>query len=52
MHILVEVVQHIIVRIIDCDTIRGIYVSPKNRTLPERIFIQTLIGHVLTSVKK
>ncbi|YP_001671673.1 RNA polymerase beta'' subunit (chloroplast) [Carica papaya] len=44
---LVEVVQHIVVRRTDCGTIRGISVSPKNRTMPERIFIQTLIGRVL-----
>nr|YP_009891159.1 RNA polymerase beta'' subunit [Akania lucens]QKK37531.1 RNA polymerase beta'' subunit [Akania lucens] len=44
---LVEVVQHIVVRRTDCGTIRGISVSPQNRMLPERIFIQTLIGRVL-----
>nr|YP_009582162.1 RNA polymerase beta subunit [Bixa orellana]QBK83697.1 RNA polymerase beta subunit [Bixa orellana] len=44
---LVEVVQHIIVRRTDCGTTRGISVNPQNRTLPERIFIQTLIGRVL-----
>nr|QNU07874.1 RNA polymerase beta'' subunit [Rumex nepalensis] len=44
---LVEVVQHIVVRRRDCGTIRGISVSPKNGTIPERIFIQTLIGRVL-----
>nr|YP_010142060.1 RNA polymerase beta'' subunit [Muntingia calabura]QQK92305.1 RNA polymerase beta'' subunit [Muntingia calabura] len=44
---LVEVVQHIVVRRTDCGTTRGISVSPQNRTLPERIFIQTLIGRVL-----
>nr|YP_010265301.1 RNA polymerase beta'' subunit [Dialyceras coriaceum]UIR97812.1 RNA polymerase beta'' subunit [Dialyceras coriaceum] len=44
---LVEVVQHIVVRRTDCGTTRGIFVSPQNRPLPERIFIQTLIGRVL-----
>nr|YP_010940621.1 RNA polymerase beta'' subunit [Bistorta ochotensis]WLS49795.1 RNA polymerase beta'' subunit [Bistorta ochotensis] len=44
---LVEVVQHIVVRRRDCGTIRGISVSPQNGTIPERIFIQTLIGRVL-----
>nr|YP_009364383.1 RNA polymerase beta'' subunit [Lysionotus pauciflorus]ARF05892.1 RNA polymerase beta'' subunit [Lysionotus pauciflorus] len=44
---LVEVVQHIAVRRIDCGTIRGISVSPRNGIMPERIFIQTLIGRVL-----
>nr|UEP17604.1 RNA polymerase beta'' subunit [Fallopia multiflora var. ciliinervis] len=44
---LVEVVQHIVVRRRDCGTIRGISVSPQNATIPERIFIQTLIGRVL-----
>uniref|UniRef100_UPI0030FE2E1D RNA polymerase beta'' subunit n=1 Tax=Cleomella serrulata TaxID=377454 RepID=UPI0030FE2E1D len=44
---LVEVVQHILVRRTDCGTIRGISVSPKNRMMSERIFIQTLIGRVL-----
>nr|YP_010950681.1 RNA polymerase beta'' subunit [Hemsleya graciliflora]WMI39304.1 RNA polymerase beta'' subunit [Hemsleya graciliflora] len=44
---LVEVVQHIVVRRTDCGTIRGISVSPGNRMIPERIFIQTLIGRVL-----
>nr|YP_009241821.1 RNA polymerase beta' subunit [Potamogeton perfoliatus]AMQ13395.1 RNA polymerase beta' subunit [Potamogeton perfoliatus] len=43
---LVEVVQHIIVRRTDCGTIRGISVSPQ-KTLTEKIFIQTLIGRVL-----
>lgn len=43
---LVEVVQHIIVRRTDCGTIRSISVSPRNG-MPERIFIQTLIGRVL-----
>lgn len=43
---LVEVVQHIIVRRTDCGTIRSISVSPRNG-VPERIFIQTLIGRVL-----
>nr|YP_010499499.1 RNA polymerase beta'' subunit [Balanites aegyptiaca]UWT58815.1 RNA polymerase beta'' subunit [Balanites aegyptiaca] len=44
---LVEVVQHIVVRRTDCGTIRGISVSPQNGIMPERIFIQTLIGRVL-----
>nr|YP_010523522.1 RNA polymerase beta'' subunit [Isodon pseudoirroratus]UXP81408.1 RNA polymerase beta'' subunit [Isodon pseudoirroratus] len=44
---LVEVVQHIVVRRIDCGTVRGISVSPGNGMVPERIFIQTLIGRVL-----
>nr|YP_010165618.1 RNA polymerase beta'' subunit [Dracocephalum moldavica]QRN74189.1 RNA polymerase beta'' subunit [Dracocephalum moldavica] len=44
---LVEVVQHIVVRRIDCGTVRGISVSPRNGMVPERIFIQTLIGRVL-----
>nr|YP_010505169.1 RNA polymerase beta'' subunit [Chrysosplenium album]UXE33885.1 RNA polymerase beta'' subunit [Chrysosplenium album] len=44
---LVEVVQHIVVRRIDCGTSRGISLSPQNGMMPERIFIQTLIGRVL-----
>nr|YP_010396550.1 RNA polymerase beta'' subunit [Cornus wilsoniana]UQJ75575.1 RNA polymerase beta'' subunit [Cornus wilsoniana] len=44
---LVEVVQHIVVRRTDCGTVRGISVSPRNGMMPERIFIQTLIGRVL-----
>nr|YP_009764814.1 RNA polymerase beta'' subunit [Suriana maritima]QIS95091.1 RNA polymerase beta'' subunit [Suriana maritima]QIV68242.1 RNA polymerase beta'' subunit [Suriana maritima] len=44
---LVEVVQHIVVRRADCGTVRGISVSPRNGMMPERIFIQTLIGRVL-----
>nr|YP_009437009.1 RNA polymerase beta'' subunit [Grammatotheca bergiana]ATG27385.1 RNA polymerase beta'' subunit [Grammatotheca bergiana] len=46
---LVEVVQHIVVRRTDCGTVRGISVSPRRRNgvMPERIFIQTLIGRVL-----
>lgn len=44
---LVEVVQHIVVRRTDCGTIRGISVSPRKGMMPERIFIQTLIGRVL-----
>nr|YP_009569181.1 RNA polymerase beta subunit [Calandrinia granulifera]QBC66933.1 RNA polymerase beta subunit [Calandrinia granulifera] len=44
---LVEVVQHIVVRRTDCGTIRGISVSTRNGMMPERIFIQTLIGRVL-----
>nr|YP_010309565.1 RNA polymerase beta'' subunit [Veratrum dahuricum]QSV09780.1 RNA polymerase beta'' subunit [Veratrum dahuricum] len=43
---LVEVVQHIIVRRTDCGTIRSISVIPRNR-MPEKIFVQTLIGRVL-----
>jgi len=43
---LVEVVQHIIVRRIDCGTIQGISVSPRNE-MTERVFVQTLIGRVL-----
>nr|AWI71708.1 RNA polymerase beta chain [Strempeliopsis strempelioides] len=44
---LVEVVQHVVVRRTDCGTPRGISVSPQNGMMPERIFIQTLIGRVL-----
>ncbi|XP_057527602.1 DNA-directed RNA polymerase subunit beta''-like [Amaranthus tricolor] len=44
---LVEVVQHIVVRRTDCGTIRGISVTSRNGIMPERIFIQTLIGRVL-----
>nr|YP_010176628.1 RNA polymerase beta'' subunit [Duranta erecta]QSQ72386.1 RNA polymerase beta'' subunit [Duranta erecta] len=44
---LVEVVQHIVVRRTDCGTVRGISVSPRNGIMPERMFIQTLIGRVL-----
>nr|YP_010225665.1 RNA polymerase beta'' subunit [Grevillea robusta]UDD74516.1 RNA polymerase beta'' subunit [Grevillea robusta] len=44
---LVEVVQHIVVRRTDCGTIRSISVSPLNKMMAERIFIQTLIGRVL-----
>nr|YP_010939830.1 RNA polymerase beta'' subunit [Nothapodytes nimmoniana]WLG31388.1 RNA polymerase beta'' subunit [Nothapodytes nimmoniana] len=44
---LVEVVQHIVVRRTDCGTSRNISVSPRNGMMPERIFIQTLIGRVL-----
>nr|YP_010039793.1 RNA polymerase beta'' subunit [Primulina ophiopogoides]QOY46318.1 RNA polymerase beta'' subunit [Primulina ophiopogoides] len=44
---LVEVVQHIAIRRTDCGTIRGISVSPHNGIMPERIFIQTLMGRVL-----
>nr|UUG87216.1 RNA polymerase beta' subunit [Fritillaria unibracteata] len=43
---LVEVVQHIIIRRIDCGTIQGISVSPRNE-MTEIIFAQTLIGRVL-----
>uniref|UniRef100_UPI0030FEE3C9 RNA polymerase beta'' subunit n=1 Tax=Manekia incurva TaxID=1072615 RepID=UPI0030FEE3C9 len=43
---LVEVVQHIVVRRTDCGTIRGISVSPRNG-MEEKMWIQTLIGHVL-----
>nr|YP_010513298.1 RNA polymerase beta'' subunit [Centrosema coriaceum]UXL84869.1 RNA polymerase beta'' subunit [Centrosema coriaceum] len=44
---LVEVVQHIVVRRTDCGTIQGISVNTQNGMIPERIFIQTLIGRVL-----
>nr|YP_010454277.1 RNA polymerase beta'' subunit [Thesium chinense]QYF09466.1 RNA polymerase beta'' subunit [Thesium chinense] len=44
---LVEVVQHIVVRRKDCGTIRGFSVRPRKGLVPERIFIQTLIGRVL-----
>nr|YP_009946708.1 RNA polymerase beta'' subunit [Incarvillea sinensis]QOE76700.1 RNA polymerase beta'' subunit [Incarvillea sinensis] len=44
---LVEVVQHIVVRRTDCGTLRGISVSPRNGMMPERLFIQTLMGRVL-----
>nr|YP_010620623.1 RNA polymerase beta'' subunit [Phyllanthus pulcher]YP_010620705.1 RNA polymerase beta'' subunit [Nymphanthus franchetianus]WAX37932.1 RNA polymerase beta'' subunit [Phyllanthus pulcher]WAX38014.1 RNA polymerase beta'' subunit [Nymphanthus franchetianus] len=44
---LVEVVQHIVVRRTNCGTIRGISVSSRNGMMPERIFLQTLIGRVL-----
>nr|YP_010163129.1 RNA polymerase beta'' subunit [Psophocarpus tetragonolobus]QRI60921.1 RNA polymerase beta'' subunit [Psophocarpus tetragonolobus] len=44
---LVEVVQHIVVRRTDCDTIRGILVNTQNVMMSERIWIQTLIGRVL-----
>ncbi|YP_009272151.1 RNA polymerase beta' subunit (chloroplast) [Diospyros lotus] len=44
---LVEVVQHIVVRRTDCGTVRGISVSPRNGMMPEKFFIQTLIGRVL-----
>nr|YP_009571251.1 RNA polymerase beta subunit [Celosia argentea]QBC67013.1 RNA polymerase beta subunit [Celosia argentea] len=44
---LVEVVQHIVVRRTDCGTVRGISVSSQNGMIPERIWIQTLIGRVL-----
>nr|AYM32952.1 RNA polymerase beta'' subunit [Dioscorea bulbifera] len=43
---LVEVVQHIIVRRMDCGTIRSISVSPR-KGMTEKIFVQTLIGRVL-----
>nr|UBX38565.1 RNA polymerase beta'' subunit [Bupleurum fruticosum] len=45
---LVEVVQHVVVRRTDCGTVRGISVSPRKGMMAERIFIQTLIGRVLT----
>nr|QXJ41802.1 RNA polymerase beta'' subunit [Rhododendron concinnum] len=45
---LVEVVQHIVVRRPDCGTVRGISVSPPNGRMPESVFIQTLIGRVLS----
>nr|YP_009646921.1 DNA-directed RNA polymerase beta'' chain [Cephalotus follicularis]QCX31998.1 DNA-directed RNA polymerase beta'' chain [Cephalotus follicularis]UZT28300.1 RNA polymerase beta'' subunit [Cephalotus follicularis] len=41
---LVEVVQHVVVRRTDCGTTQGISVSGM---MPERLFIQTLIGRVL-----
>nr|AXO65958.1 RNA polymerase beta'' subunit [Calochilus robertsonii] len=44
---LVEVVQHILVRKTDCGILRGIFVSPQNG-MTEKIFVQTLIGRVLT----
>nr|YP_009460168.1 RNA polymerase beta' subunit [Dalbergia hainanensis]YP_009863484.1 RNA polymerase beta'' subunit [Dalbergia odorifera]AUT81306.1 RNA polymerase beta' subunit [Dalbergia hainanensis]QHD47279.1 RNA polymerase beta' subunit [Dalbergia odorifera]QKD77537.1 RNA polymerase beta'' subunit [Dalbergia odorifera]QOU11197.1 RNA polymerase beta'' subunit [Dalbergia odorifera] len=44
---LVEVVQHIVVRRMNCGTIRGISVNNRNGMMPERILIQTLIGRVL-----
>nr|YP_009868291.1 RNA polymerase beta'' subunit [Pterocarpus santalinus]AZP79330.1 RNA polymerase beta' subunit [Pterocarpus santalinus]QHD47777.1 RNA polymerase beta' subunit [Pterocarpus santalinus]QKG62686.1 RNA polymerase beta'' subunit [Pterocarpus santalinus] len=44
---LVEVVQHIVVRRVDCGTIRGISVNTGNGMMPERVLIQTLIGRVL-----
>nr|ASA46331.2 RNA polymerase beta'' subunit [Aldrovanda vesiculosa] len=44
---LVEVVQHIVVRRADCGTIRGSSVSLPKGPMPEKIFIQTLIGRVL-----
>nr|YP_009938791.1 RNA polymerase beta'' subunit [Mitreola yangchunensis]QNV47024.1 RNA polymerase beta'' subunit [Mitreola yangchunensis] len=44
---LVEVVQHIVIRRTDCGTARGISVSSRNGMMPERVFIQTLIGRVL-----
>nr|QHE64523.1 RNA polymerase beta'' subunit [Coffea macrocarpa] len=44
---LVEVVQHIVVRRTDCGTVRGISVSPPNGMMPEKFFIQTLVGRVL-----
>ncbi|CAA3026855.1 RNA polymerase beta chain [Olea europaea subsp. europaea] len=47
MRRLVEVVQHIVIRRTDCGTTWGISVSPRNGMMPERIFIQTLMGRVL-----
>nr|YP_009250200.1 RNA polymerase beta'' subunit [Geranium maderense]AKF43119.1 RNA polymerase beta'' subunit [Geranium maderense]AMY96028.1 RNA polymerase beta'' subunit [Geranium maderense] len=44
---LVEVVQHVVVRRTDCGTTRGLSVSPPKGTVPERFFIQTLIGRIL-----
>nr|QXI86315.1 RNA polymerase beta'' subunit [Gentiana producta] len=45
---LVEVVQHIVVRRIDCGTSRGIFVSPRNNGMvSKRTLIQSLIGCVL-----
>nr|YP_009111536.1 RNA polymerase beta' subunit [Erodium crassifolium]AHH24748.1 RNA polymerase beta' subunit [Erodium crassifolium] len=46
---LVEVVQHVVVRRTDCGTTRGLSVSPRNGTLPERLVMQTLIGRVLAN---
>nr|YP_008994385.1 RNA polymerase beta' subunit [Viviania marifolia]AGV02814.1 RNA polymerase beta' subunit [Viviania marifolia] len=46
---LVEVVQHIVVRRTDCGTLRGISMNPQNGIMPERIFIQALIGRVLAA---
>ncbi|KAK3409207.1 hypothetical protein EUGRSUZ_J01352 [Eucalyptus grandis] len=48
MRRLVQVVQHIVVRTTDCGGIRGVFVTPQSGMMPERIFIQTLIGRVLT----
>nr|YP_008994510.1 RNA polymerase beta' subunit [Hypseocharis bilobata]AGV02938.1 RNA polymerase beta' subunit [Hypseocharis bilobata]AKF43121.1 RNA polymerase beta'' subunit [Hypseocharis bilobata] len=44
---LVEVVQHIVVRRRDCGTTRGLSVRPRNGMMPDRFFIQTLMGRVL-----
>nr|YP_010514144.1 RNA polymerase beta'' subunit [Strongylodon macrobotrys]UXL85797.1 RNA polymerase beta'' subunit [Strongylodon macrobotrys] len=44
---LVEVVQHIVIGRTDCGTIRGISVNTQNEKMPERIWIQTLIGRIL-----
>ena len=44
---LVEVVQYIVVRRTDCGTIRSISASPRHGMMPERFFIQTLIGRVV-----
>ncbi|ERN10595.1 hypothetical protein AMTR_s00028p00130230 [Amborella trichopoda] len=50
MRRLVKVVQHIVVHRMDCGTIRGISVSPRNGVgVNKRIFIQTLIGRVLAN---
>nr|YP_009299294.1 RNA polymerase beta' subunit [Pelargonium exstipulatum]AJB99208.1 RNA polymerase beta' subunit [Pelargonium exstipulatum]AKF43129.1 RNA polymerase beta'' subunit [Pelargonium exstipulatum] len=46
---LVDVVQHIVVRRTDCGTTRGFSISPPNGEVPERLFIQTLIGRVLAN---
>ncbi|KAK6786512.1 hypothetical protein RDI58_015037 [Solanum bulbocastanum] len=46
-HKFVEVVQQIIVRRTEYATARGISMSPRNGTMLEKIFSQTLIGRVL-----
>ncbi|KAL2943812.1 DNA-directed RNA polymerase subunit beta'' [Bienertia sinuspersici] len=47
MRMLIEVVQHIVVRRTECGSVRGIFVSPRNGLMLERIWIQTLICRVL-----
>ncbi|KAJ4825610.1 DNA-directed RNA polymerase subunit beta'', partial [Turnera subulata] len=44
---LVEVVQHLVVRRTECGTTWGIHVSPPNGMMPQRVFINTLVGCVL-----